>query len=244
MTMPKASAGANAKPLSIVNWYIVGVLTLAYLFSYIDRQILSLMVGPIRRDLDITDTEFSLLHGLAFAVFYTFLGIPLARLADRANRRNIMAGGVAFWSVATMCCGLASNFFQLFSARIAVGVGEAALSPAAYSTLADLFPRNKLGRAISIYSSGVFLGIGLSLVIGGALIAAELRFRYSAISNPGKQPLWPSACLAFLSRSSSLLFANPCAQTQSLRLAFPLLKSSHGRASTGASIWVILSVLQ
>jgi MFS family permease len=152
-------------------WYAVGILTVAYTFSYIDRQILSLMVGPIRADLGISDSAFSLLHGLAFAVFYTLLGVPIGRLADRRNRRNIIALGVAFWSLATVCCGLARSFWQLFAARVAVGVGEAALSPAAYSMLADLFPKEKLGRAIGIYSSGVFVGIGLSFIIGGVLIA-------------------------------------------------------------------------
>ena len=106
-------------------WYTVGVLTLAYLFSYIDRQILSLMVGPIKRDLMLTDTQFSLLHGLAFAIFYTLLGIPIARLADNHNRRKLIAIGVALWSLATAAGGLARNFGQLFMARIAVGVGEA-----------------------------------------------------------------------------------------------------------------------
>ena len=156
---------------SRVAWYTVGVLTLAYLFSYIDRQILSLMVGPIKRDLGLTDTQFSLLHGLAFAIFYTLLGIPIARLADNRNRRTLIAIGVALWSLATAAGGLARNFGQLFAARVAVGVGEAALSPAAYSMLADRFPGDRLGKAICIYSSGVFIGIGLSFIIGGILVA-------------------------------------------------------------------------
>jgi MFS family permease len=152
-------------------WYTVGVLTLAYLLSFVDRQILALMVGPIQRDLGLTDTEFSLLHGFAFALFYTFMGIPIARLADTRNRRLLIAVGVTIWSVATAMGGLARNFFHLFLARVAVGVGEAALSPAAYSMLADLFPREKLGRAIGVYSSGVFIGIGLSFIIGGVLVS-------------------------------------------------------------------------
>ena len=154
--------GHSASHSQAASWYTVAVLTLAYLFSYIDRQILSLMVGPIQRDLQLTDTQFSLLHGFAFAIFYTLLGIPIARLADRKSRRLLIAAGVAIWSVATAMGGLARNFAQLFTARIAVGVGEAALTPAAYSMLADLFPRQQLGRAIGVYSSGVFVGIGLS----------------------------------------------------------------------------------
>ena len=169
--MSVAAVVAGHRPQSALAWYTVAVLTLAYLFSYIDRQILSLMVGPIQRDLNLTDTQFSLLHGFAFAIFYTVMGIPIARLADTRSRRKLIAAGIAVWSLATALGGLARSYGQLFAARVAVGVGEAALTPAAYSMLADLFPRDKLGRAIGIYSSGVFIGIGLSFIIGGVLIA-------------------------------------------------------------------------
>lgn len=153
-------------------WYTVAVLTLAYTISYIDRSILSLMVGPIRTDLNLSDTQFSLLHGLAFAIFYTIMGIPIARLADSGNRKVIISIGVFFWSLMTAVCGLCKNFWQLFLARVGVGIGEAALSPAAYSIIADSFPKEKLGRAMGVYASGVFLGIGLSFIIGGAAIDA------------------------------------------------------------------------
>ena len=153
-------------------WYIVALLTVAYTFSYVDRSILGLMVGPIREDLGINDTQFSLLHGLAFALFYTLLGIPIARLADSTNRRNLIAAGVALWSLMTAACGLASSFAQLFLARVGVGVGEAALSPAAYSMIADLFPKEKLGRALGIYSSGVFVGTGCAFALGGVIVTA------------------------------------------------------------------------
>ena len=149
---------------------MVGVLTIAYVFSFIDRSILTLLVGPIRADLGISDTQISLLHGLAFAIFYTLLGIPIASLADRRNRRNLIAAGVAFWSLATAACGLTRNFWQLFLARVGVGVGEAALSPAAYSMIADSFPPEKLGRALSVYTLGAIAGMGFALIIGGAVI--------------------------------------------------------------------------
>ena len=152
------------------SWYIVGVLTVAYICSYIDRSVLGLMVGPIKAELGITDTQFSLLQGFAFAIFYTLLGIPIAWLADRASRRNIIASGIAVWSLMTALCGLARTFGSMFLARVGVGVGEAALSPAAYSMIADLFPREKLGRALGIYSSGVFIGIGLSFILVAKLI--------------------------------------------------------------------------
>ena len=158
---------ASATPQA---WYAIAILTLAYIFSYIDRSILSLLVGPIRNDLNLSDTEFSLLHGLAFAIFYTLMGVPIARLADSRNRKTVIAIGVAAWSLMTAACGLARNFTQLFIARMGVGVGEAALSPAAYSMISDLFPKEKLGRALGLYSSGVFLGIGLSFLIGGTVI--------------------------------------------------------------------------
>ena len=154
------------------SWYVVGILSIAYICSYIDRSVLGLMVGPIKEDLGINDTQFSLLHGFAFAIFYTVLGIPIAWLADRASRRNIVAAGIAVWSLMTALCGLARTFGAMFLARVGVGVGEAALSPAAYSMIADLFPREKLGRALGVYSSGVFVGIGLSFIISAILIGA------------------------------------------------------------------------
>ena len=121
-------------------WYVVGVLTFVYIFSFIDRQILNLLVRPIRRDLGITDFQMSLLMGFSFALFYTFFGIPLGRLADSRSRRTIIAVGFAVWSLMTAGCGLARNFVQMLLLRVGVGVGEAALSPAAYSIITDYFP--------------------------------------------------------------------------------------------------------
>ncbi len=152
-------------------WYIVSLCMLAYIFSFIDRQIISLLIDPIRADLQISDTQFSLLHGLAFAMLYAVAGIPIARLADSRSRPLIISVGIFVWSLATATCGLAKNFIQLFLARMAVGVGEAALSPAAYSMITDSFPKSKLGLALGVYSSGSFLGGGLALIIGGAAIA-------------------------------------------------------------------------
>lgn len=151
-------------------WYVVFVLTLAYTCSFIDRQILTLLIEPIRRDLAITDTQMSLLGGLAFSILYTTMGIPLARLADRSSRRNLMTAGVGLWSLMTAACGLARGFWPLFGARVGVGVGEAALSPAAFSLLADYFRPQQLARAIGAYSTGVYFGAGLALMIGGAVI--------------------------------------------------------------------------
>ncbi|WP_044562886.1 MFS transporter [Azospirillum sp. B4] len=153
-------------------WYVVGLCMVAYILSFVDRQILALLIEPIRADLGISDTQFGLLHGLAFSIFYATMGIPIATLTDRVSRPWIIAVGVFFWSAATMACGAARSFVQLFLARICVGAGEAALSPATYSLIGDLFPRGKLGRAIAVYSLGSFLGTGLAFLVGGALIAA------------------------------------------------------------------------
>ena len=143
----------------------------AYLFSYVDRQILSMLVGPIKADLGLSDTEISLLHGLAFALFYTVFGIwPIGTWADRGNRRNIVAGGVFLWSLMTVVCGRMTSFAGLFAARVGVGVGEAALTPTAYSMLADYFPPEKRGRALGLFSMGVYFGIGLAIMVTGAVV--------------------------------------------------------------------------
>jgi MFS family permease len=166
----QAGAGETSWPRPTYAWYVVGILTIAYTVSFIDRQIVALLVEPIRRDLQISDIQISLLQGFAFAIFYTVMGLPIARFADRHSRRAIIASGILFWSVMTAACGLAHNFWQLFGARVGVGVGEAALSPPAYSIIADYFPPDRLSRAISFYSMGIYIGAGLAFVIGGAVI--------------------------------------------------------------------------
>jgi len=157
-------------PARRYGWYVVGVLTLAYVFSFIDRQIFSLLVAPLRRDLGISDTQVSLLMGFSFALFYTFFGIPLGRLADTRSRRTIIAWGLLFWSAFTAMCAFARNFAQMLLYRVGVGVGEAALSPSAYSLITDYFPKDKLATAIGVYSMGIYVGSGLSYLLGGIVI--------------------------------------------------------------------------
>ena len=152
-------------------WYVVGVLTLLYAFSFIDRQIFSLMVGPLRRDLRIGDAKMSLLIGFSFALFYTFFGIPLGRLADIYSRRLIIAAGLVLWSGFTASCGLAQTFETMLLLRMGVGVGEAALSPAAYSLITDYFPRERLATALSVYSMGIYVGSGMAYLLGGLVVA-------------------------------------------------------------------------
>lgn len=172
------------------SWYVVVLCMVAYIFSFVDRQILSLMIEPIKADLQISDTQFSLLSGLAFSLFYAFMGLPIAYLADRSSRVRIIAIGVAFWSFATAACGLSKNFLQMFLARMSVGVGEAALTPATYSMLADLFPKEKLGRALGLYSMGAFLGGGLAFLVGGYVIEALRDVPAIDLLWLGQEPCW------------------------------------------------------
>jgi len=151
-------------------WYSTVLLTTVYVFSYIDRTILNLLVEPIKQDLQLSDTEISLLMGPAFALFYTTLAIPLGWLGDRWKRNWIVAIGVTLWSVATVGCGLARNFVQLFTARIMVGVGEASLSPCALPMIADSFPPEKRGKPIATYSAALSLGGGLAALAGASII--------------------------------------------------------------------------
>jgi MFS family permease len=159
-----------AYPRPAYAWYVVGVLTLAYMFSFLDRQIVSMMIGPIKRDFGLTDTQVGLLGGTAFALFYTFFGLPVGRWADTRSRRGLIAVGFVLWSVMTAASGLAQRFWQLLLCRVGVGVGEATLSPAAYSLIADYFPPRRRATAISVYTLGIHLGGGLSLVCLGLLI--------------------------------------------------------------------------
>ncbi len=151
-------------------WYIVAVLTLANVSGFVDRQILSLLVEPIKRDLGVSDTQVSLLMGLSFAVFYSVLGIPIGRLADRGSRRVIVATGAVLWSAMTALSGLARSFSQLFVLRVGVGVGEATLGPSAVSLIADAFPRERRGTAMSVYMLGTFLGSGIAYALGAYVV--------------------------------------------------------------------------
>lgn len=145
-------------------------MTLAYVSAFVDRQILSLLVPPIKRDLGISDTQMSYLIGLAFSVFFTVLGLPIARLADRGNRRNIMAGGIGLWSIFTSLCATAQTYGRLLLLRVGVGVGEATINAPSVSLIADYFPREQLSRAMSVFSLGIFLGSGLAYFIGGSIV--------------------------------------------------------------------------
>jgi MFS family permease len=149
--------------------WTLGLLTVTYFFSYMDRQILAILQELIKEDLGLSDTQLGMLTGLAFAVFYAGLGIPVARLADRMNRKNIIAISLTVWSAMTAACGLAQNFIQLLLFRIGVGVGEAGSSPPSHSIIADLYPPEKRAGAMAIYSLGVVLGTAFGTMIGGTV---------------------------------------------------------------------------
>lgn len=173
-TAEATAAGVQPSSSSAVGgpyaWYVLGVLVLVYMVNFIDRQIIAILAEDIKADLDLTDTELGFLYGTAFGVFYSLFGIPLGRLADMWFRVRLMSTGLAIWSAMTALSGFSANFAQLALARIGVGIGEATASPCAFSMLSDYFPREKRATALAIYSSGLYLGGGLSLFIGGLIV--------------------------------------------------------------------------
>lgn len=170
LEIPGPTLGLQAFPRPATAWYMTGVLFLLYWLSLLDRLVISLLVDPIRRDLGITDFELSLLQGFAFGVFYAICGLPLGWLVDRFSRRWVIFAGVTIWTLSTTFCGLAHNYWQLFLARVGVGAGEAALSPAAYSLMADSFPAHRLTTALAVYSLGSLFGTGMAYLLGGVIV--------------------------------------------------------------------------
>ena len=201
--------GANALPVSTIPqsapahragvgyaWYVVGVLTLCYMLSFVDRQILSLLVGPIKRDLVISDTRVGLLQGLAFALFYTLAGLPIGHLVDTRNRRNLVMAGVVIWSVFTSGCSVARSFWSLFLSRIGVGVGEATLNPSAFSLISDYFPRERLSTAMSVFYLGALTGSGLAFAVGGTIVDAVTKIGVLNLPVLGATASWRLTFLA------------------------------------------------
>jgi MFS family permease len=176
-------------------WYVLALLTLVYAFNFIDRQIVTILAPFIKADLGLTDAQVGLLYGTAFALFYALFGLPLAKLADGWHRTRTLAIGLCFWSAMTMFSGTASGFAQLALARVGVGIGEASASPAAFSLLQDHFTKAQRATALALYSSGIYLGVGASLIIGGGIVAM-----WDATFAGGVAPLglagWQAAYLA------------------------------------------------
>src|SRR5271165_21753 len=233
------SSDSSPYPSSFAAWYSVAVLMLMYIFSFIDRTTISLLVEPMKRDLHISDTQIGMLQGLAFALLYTFLGLPIARLSDRHSRRAIIAGGVFIWSIMATLCGLARSAVQLFIARVGVGVGEAALSPAAYSIITDSFPRSKLGGAFSVYNIGITIGAGTALLVGGIVVGA--------VSGAGANYTLPLFGPVHAWQMVFILTGAPGILLPLLLLTFPepkrrgLLRTSSGNRPARAPMRVVLN---
>jgi MFS family permease len=187
---PRERAGDRRVLLA---WTTVAALFLAYIFSFIDRMIIGLLVEPIKADLGLSDTEISLLQGLAFAIFFTLAGLPIGRLIDRAHRMRTVAAGITVWSLMTAASGLATSFWQFFVARMGVGVGEAVLSPAAYSVISDSFDRRRLGLAMGIYGLGSAIGAGLAFMIGASVIALVTTAEPTVLPLVGEVRPWQLA---------------------------------------------------
>ena len=168
--MNEADEGASPQPrASGYSWYVLGVLVLVYILNFIDRQILSILAEDIKADLGLTDSDLGFLFGAAFAVFYALFGIPLGRLADNWNRKKLLAIGLMLWSAMTALSGFARSKMTLSLARMGVGIGEATAGPTAYSLISDYFPKHQRATALAIYSSGLYLGGGVSLLIGAKI---------------------------------------------------------------------------
>ena len=168
--MNEVTPGESPQPrASSYSWYVLGVLVLVYILNFIDRQILSILAVDIKKDLGLTDSDLGFLGGAAFAVFYALFGVPLGRLADNWNRKKLLSVGLALWSTMTALSGFANNKLTLSLARMGVGIGEATASPTAYSLISDYFPKRQRATALAIYSSGLYLGGGVSLLIGAKI---------------------------------------------------------------------------
>lgn len=176
--------------------YLLMVLLLAYILSFIDRTIMAVLIGPIRSDLAISDTQIGLLHGTAFTIFYVIVGLPIARLADRSSRRMVISIGVFFWSLMTCLCGFAKSFASLFVIRMGVGVGEAALSPPTHSLLADTFSARRLPLALAVFSLGIPVGSGLAFIIGGWVYGLFTELGSLAVPGIGELRPWQLTFIA------------------------------------------------
>ncbi|MBO6505921.1 MAG: MFS transporter [Kordiimonadaceae bacterium] len=195
-TSAESDGQSEGYPSAAYGWYVVVLLTIAYIFSYIDRQVLSLLVTPLKEDFGLSDTQMGVLAGLAFAIFYATMGLPLGWLADRKPRKFIVAAGAIVWSLATMASGLSKNFVQMFMARMTVGVGEASLSPSAMSLISDMFPPERRAKAIALYSTGLGLGSGIAYIIVTEILLFAENMDLSTLAFLGVDRPWQVVFLA------------------------------------------------
>jgi len=173
-------------PSPAYSWYVLAVLLAVYVMNFVDRQILSIVLDDVKAELGASDTAMGLLSGLAFSVFYSLAGVPIARLADRGTRRSIVAVGLALWSAMTAACGLAGSFWQLALARFGVGIGEAAGTPPSHSLISDYFPPERRATALAIYGMGIYFGVMFGFLAGGMIRDAfDWRTAFLAAALPG-----------------------------------------------------------
>ena len=202
-----AAADTEFRASNAYRNYVVWLLFVIYVFNYVDRQILSIVLEPIKQEFGLRDWQLGTLSGLAFAAFYSTLGIPIARLADTRNRVNIIATSIVVWSAFTVFCGMAKNFWSLLISRIGVGIGEAGCSPSAYSIISDYVEPKKRATALSIYSMGVYGGSSLGFLVGG-LVAHEYGWR-AAFFTVGLPGLLVAILLKLTVREPPRGFADP-----------------------------------
>ena len=231
---------------------VLAVLILAYTFNFLDRQILGILAGPIKAELGLSDSQLGLMGGLAFALFYTGLGVPIAALADRWSRTWIMTGALTLWSAFTALCGFATGFWQLFLCRMGVGVGEAGGVAPAYSLISDYFPKEQRARALAAYSFGIPIGSALGILFGGLIahaidwraafivvglagVALAPVFRFVVREPPREAAPAPAAAAVPTGAGIRLLLAKPSFWLISLGAAWP---SGCPASSSAASAWV------
>jgi MFS family permease len=225
---PGASSSVEEAASLAYRSYVLVVLVIVYTFNFIDRQIVGILAVPIKAELRLSDSQLGLMGGLAFALFYTLLGIPIARLADKVSRTGIMTAALALWSLMTAVCGLTQNFAQLFLARMGVGVGEAGGVAPAYSLICDYFPTKERARALSVYSFGIPIGAALGIVLGG-FITSLMSWRM-AFFIVGLAGLLLTPLLKFTVREPR-------------RGALDFVRADHDHASTAAAPPSLLEVI-
>jgi MFS family permease len=213
-------------------WWVVAVLCAVTVFAFVDRQIINLLVEPMKRDLGITDVQVSLLQGVAFGLTHALLAVPLGRIADTRNRRAIILAGIACWTLACAGSGLAAAFGVLFAMRMAIGIGEATLTPSGYSMLADYFPRERLGRAISLFLGSGFVGSGLAFIAGGWLLARLDALGDVRLPLVGQVHTWQAAFL-IVSLPGLLCFALMLTVREPPRTSFGRTRASENAPPFG-----------
>ena len=222
--------GLAAYPSRAYAWYVVGLLTFAYAISLLDRWILSLLVGPVKAHFGVSDTQMGLLMGFWFAVFYVTMGLPFGWLADRFNRRTIVGAAMLFWCSMTAFCGLAKSFGQLSAARLGIGLGEAALTPAANSIIADYFPRERQNSAITFFNMGISMGMGFAYLVGGLIVTWMATQPPLALPVFGELQTWQ---VVFLAAGAPGLFV---AGLILLTIREPLRRGRLARSASEASL--------